>query len=195
MPKTLSMFVLFAATLLVVGCKSKEQVEAEQAAIKAEQEKLQGKWKVASRVGDSEDEEDKDAKDEDKDKDKEKPELTNYLAYAVEGDILKQMWVEKDGKETVFVRYKMTIIPNKEPKQVDLTEVDEAGKPVTQTQRTRGLRGKTKTKTTTLKYQAIYKVEGDKMSLCISFDDKKRPADFDPKKGSAAYAVSLEKVK
>jgi hypothetical protein len=33
------------------------------------------------------------------------------------------------------------------------------------------------------------------MSLCISFDDKKRPADFDPKKGSAAYAVSLEKVK
>jgi hypothetical protein len=110
----------------VVGCKSKEQVEAEQAAIKAEQDKLQGKWKVASRVGDDEDEADKDAKDEDKDKDKEKPELTNYLAYAVEGDILKQMWVEKDGKETVFVRYKMTIIPNKEPKQVDLTEVDEA---------------------------------------------------------------------
>src|SRR5262245_41553969 len=99
MPKTLSVFVLFAAAFLVAGCKSKEQVEAEQAAIKAEQDKLQGKWKVASRVGDSEDEEDKDAKEEDKDKDKE---LTNYLAYAVEGDILKQMWVEKDGKETVF---------------------------------------------------------------------------------------------
>jgi uncharacterized protein (TIGR03067 family) len=104
------------------------------------------------------------------------------------------MYVDKDGKEDVFVRYKMNIIPDKDPKQVDLTEVDEAGKPVTATTKTKS-RGKTKTTKTTFKKLAIYKVEGDKLTLCISYDDKKRPTSFEPKKGERAYAVSLEKMK
>jgi len=177
-------FAVFVAALALTGCKSKEQADAEAAALKAEQDKLQGKWKFASRVGDTEDEDEKE----------DKPEPTSYLAYSVDGDILKQYWVDKDGKETVFVRYKLTVIPNKDPKQVDLTEVDEAGKPVTETRRTSS-RGKTKAKKTTVKYMGIYKVEGDKLSLCISYDDKKRPTDFEPKKGSFSYAVSLEKMK
>lgn len=179
-----SVFALFVAALALTGCKSKEQKEAETAAVKAEQDKLQGKWKFASRVGDEDEE----------DKDEEKPEPTSYLAYVIEGDILKEMYVDKDGKENVFVRYKMTITPDKDPKQVDLTEVDEAGKPVTATTRTKS-KGKTKTTKTTFKNVAIYKVEGDKLTLCISFDDKKRPASFEPKKGDRAYAVNLEKMK
>jgi uncharacterized protein (TIGR03067 family) len=193
MLKKLPLFIVFAAALVLAGCKSKEQVEAEQAAIKAEQEKLQGKWKFASRIGDNEDEDDKDAKDDKDDKDAKKPDATGFDGYVVDGDILKDVWIDKDGKETVFVRYKMTIIPGKEPKQVDLAEVDEAGKPVTETKRTKS-RGKTKTSKSAVKRMAIYKIDGDKLTLCISFGDK-RPADFDPKKGSFAYAVTLEKAK
>ncbi|HEX4609444.1 MAG TPA: hypothetical protein VH092_14700 [Urbifossiella sp.] len=86
MRRFLSLAVVCAAGLVVVGCKSKEQVEAEKSAIKAEQDKLQGKWKVASRTG--EQQEDEDA-----------PPPSSY--YVIEGDTLKLVYLDKDGKEEV----------------------------------------------------------------------------------------------
>ncbi len=182
MLKYLSVFALFAATLVATGCKPKEQAEAEKAAIKAEQDSLQGKWKFASRSG-----------DDDEDEEEKPTEPNGYLAYTVDGDILRYGWFDKDGKENVWARYKMTLTPGKDPKQVDLTEVDETGKAVTVSKRVS--KGKAKPKTTTLKRLAVYKVDGDKLTLCISFADGKRPDSVEPKKGSSAYAVNLEKMK
>jgi uncharacterized protein (TIGR03067 family) len=177
MLKTLSAFVVFAAALTLTGCKSKEQREAEQAATKAEQDKLQGKWKVASRSGDD---------------DEDAPEPNSY--YVIEGDVMRLVFTDKDGKEDVIFRQKMTLTPDKDPKQVDLTYVDEAGKPITATDKVRS-RGKTKTKTTTLKDVGIYKIDGDKLTFCISYDDKKRPTDFTAPPKSARFVLNLEKMK
>ncbi|VTR91391.1 unnamed protein product [Gemmata massiliana] len=177
MLKYLSVLTLLAVSLTFTGCKSKEQTEAEQAALKAEQDKLQGKWKLASRSGDE---------------DEEAPEPNSY--YVIEGDIFRLVFTDKDGKEETIFRQKMAITPNKEPKQVDLTYVDEAGKPITSTDKVRS-RGKTKSKTTTLKDVAIYQLDGDKLKICISYDDKKRPTDFTTPRGSARYVLNLEKMK
>jgi uncharacterized protein (TIGR03067 family) len=179
MLKTLSAFAVLAAALALTGCKSKEQKEAEQAATKAEQDKLQGKWKVASRTGDDEE-------------DAAPAEPNSY--YVIEGDVMRLVFTDKDGKEDVIFRQKMTLTPDKDPKQVDLTYVDEAGKPITATDKVRS-RGKTKSKTTTLKDAGIYKVDGDKLTFCISYDEKKRPTDFTAPPKSARYVLNLEKMK
>lgn len=178
MRRIASLMVMVAVGFAVTGCKSKEQVEAEKNAVKAEQDKLQGKWKVASRSGESEDEE-----------------VTPSSYYVIEGDILKLVFLDKEGKEEVLHRQKMTITPGKEPKQVDLTYVDESGKEITTTERTKSLRGKKKTKKTTLKDAAIYKVDGDKLQICISYDEKNRPTDFTAPAGSSRYLLNLEKMK
>ncbi len=177
MLKYVSIFTLCAVPLVLSGCKSKAQIEAEQAALKAEQDKLQGKWKLASRSGDD---------------DEDAPEPNSY--YVIEGDIMRFVYLNKDGKEDVFVRQKLALTVDKEPKQMDLTYVDDAGKPITTTDKIRS-RGKTKTKTTALKNVAIYQFDGDKLKICISYDEKKRPTDFTAPKGSSRYVVTLEKMK
>ena len=177
MLKYLFVVALCAVPLALTGCKSKQQTEAEQAALKAEQDKLQGKWKLASRSGDD---------------DEDAPEPNSY--YVIEGDVMRFVYINKDGKEEVFLRQKMAVTLDKEPKQLDLTYVDDAGKPITSTDKIRS-RGKTKTKTTALKNAAIYQLDGDKLRICISYDDKKRPTDFTAPKGSARYVLNLEKMK
>jgi uncharacterized protein (TIGR03067 family) len=176
MLKKFALFVCCVA-LAATGCKSKEQVEAEQAAIKAEQDQLQGKWKLASRSGDDVDEE-----------------VEPNAFYVIDGDIMRFVVLDKDGKEDVVLRQKLTIIPNKEPKSVDLIYVDEAGKPITTTSNVRSF-GKTKRKTTTLKDAGIYKIDGDKLTFCISYDEKKRPTDFTAPPKSARFVLTLEKMK
>ena len=179
MRQCLSLMVVGAMVVAFGGCKSKEEIEADKAALKAEQDKLQGKWKVASRTADA-------------DADDDAPAPSSY--FVIEGDILKLVYVDKDGKEDVLQRQKMVIAPGKEPKTVDLIYVDENGKELTSTSSTRS-RGKTKTKKTTLKDAGIYKIEGDKLVFCISFDEKNRPTDFTAPAKSARYVLTLQKMK
>ena len=179
MRQCLSLMVVGAMVVAFGGCKSKEEIEADKAVLKAEQDKLQGKWKVASRTADA-------------DADEDAPEPSSY--FIIEGDILKLVYVDKDGKEDVLQRQKMVIAPGKEPKTVDLIYVDENGKELTSTSSTRS-RGKTKTKKTTLKDAGIYKIDGDKLVFCISFDEKNRPTDFTAPAKSARYVLTLQKMK
>jgi len=179
MQRFLSLTLVGALVVAFGGCKSKEEVEADKAALKAELDKLQGKWKVASRTADAEADDDA-------------PAPSSY--FVIEGDILKLVFVDKDGKDEVIQRQKMVIGHNKDPKTVDLIYVDENGKEITATSSTRS-RGKTKTKKTTLKDAGIYKLDGDKLQFCISFDEKNRPTDFTAPAKSARYVLTLQKMK
>ena len=83
---------LIAALVLSIGltgCKSKEQLDADGAAKKGELDKLQGKWKVVSRMGDDEE-------------DAEPTEAGAY--YVIEGDLMKYVYKAADGKVEEYGR-------------------------------------------------------------------------------------------
>ena len=177
------MNLLLVATLVLttslLGCKSKEQQEADNAVKKAELDKLQGKWKVVSKEGDT-DEED------------ESPEPGSY--YIIDGDIMKMVYKDREGKENEFQRQKLTLTTDRDPKQIDLTYLDESNKPIKSKKIKKGITGKKKVSTTDLKDVAVYKVEGDKLTFSISWDDKKRPSGFLNTKGSSSYLLVLQKM-
>ena len=176
----LALATMFTFGLACAGCKSKEQTEADNTAKKGEQDKLQGKWKVVSRMGDE-------------DEEAEAPAPSAY--YVIEGDIMKFVYKGNDGTETVYDRKKMTLMADKDPKQVNLTYVDENNKPLTERKVKKGFTGKRKVSTSESKDVAIYKVDGDKLMMAISFDEKNRPTGFTSTKGSSSYVLTLEKIK
>ncbi|OWK46998.1 TIGR03067 domain-containing protein [Fimbriiglobus ruber] len=178
MKAKLSLLIVCALGFTFVGCKKPEEVAAEKAAVEGELKKLEGTWKIASREGKAEDEDDADA------------DSANKYVISIKGDILE----EKIGDD-VIGRRKLTILPNKTPAQVDLTWVDEAGKPITSTSTKKNRKGKKTTKTETLKQVAIYSIEGDKLKFCFSWDDKTRPTDFTAPPGSNRYTWTLARVK
>ena len=178
---TCSVFLVALFGLTLVGCKSSEQVEAEKKVVQDELDKLQGKWKIASRAGDA-------------DPDGEEDKGDKGLVVTIDKDTL--IW-SYDGE--VFSRRKMTLRPSKDPKEVDLVYVDDKGKEITEPKRTKVTSGKKKGKTketkTSIKEQAIYKLEGDKLTICIAWSEKSRPTDFTVPPGSGRYSMTLEKVK
>ncbi len=174
---------LIAALVLsfgLTGCKSNEQLDADSAAKKGELDKLQGKWKVVSRMGDDEE-------------DAEPTEAGAY--YVIEGDLMKFVYKSADGKVEEYGRKKMTLMADKEPKQVDLTYVDESGKPMKERKVKKGITGKKKVSTSDMKDVAVYKVEGDKLTMAISYDEKNRPTGFTTAKGTSSYVLTLERIK
>ncbi len=176
----MGLMAMLALCVAFAGCKNKAQVEAETAAKKVEQDKLQGKWKVVSREGDEEEGEEPAA-------------ASSY--YVIEGDIFKFVYKGTDGKEEEYSRKKLSFPADKDPKQLDMTYVDESGKPLKEAKVKKGFTGKKKVTTTEMKDVAIYKIDGDKLTMAISFDDKKRPTGFTGTKGSSSYVLTLEKIK
>lgn len=166
---------LFGLTL--VGCKSAEETAAEKKAVQEELDQLQGKWRIASRGGEVDPE-----GEDDKDRDK-------GLVITIDKDIMTYAY---DGVADSYRR--MTIRPNKDPKEVDFVYVDDKGKEITTTKSTRK-KGKTKTTKTSIKEQAVYKLEGDKLTLNIAWGDKSRPTDFTSPPGSNRYTLTLQKIK
>lgn len=176
---TLSLIGLVGFT----GCKSKEQLDADAAALKAETDKLQGKWKIVGRDGD---------KDEEAE---EAPADSTGSFYVISGDVLKYVFINKDGKEETLFQQKLGIKTGTTPLQVDLIYIDENGKTMKSRTTKRGITGKRKTTTSDLKDVAIVKVEGDNLTFCISGDEKNRPTDFTAPAKSSRYLLKLEKVK
>lgn len=176
----LGLVAALVLSLGLVGCKSKEQLDADSAAKKGELDKLQGKWKIVSRTGDE-------------DEDAEPAEPNAY--YVIEGDLMKFVYKGADGKVEEYGRKRMSLAADKEPKQVDLTYVDEAGKPMKERKVKKGFTGKKKVSTSDMKDVAVYKVEGDKLTMAISYDEKNRPTGFTTAKGTSSYVLTLEKIK
>jgi uncharacterized protein (TIGR03067 family) len=178
--KWIAAAAVFGLGLALTGCKSKEQKEAEKAAQKAELEKLKGKWQVASREGDDDGEEG------------EKTDPSDY--YVIDGDMMKYVFKDRDGKEHVIYRQKINIITDKDPKQIDLTLSDENGNPLKVETGKKGVFTGRK-KTAKAKTVGIYKIDGDKLTMCLSWDEKKRPTGFTAKRGTGQYLMTLDRIK
>ena len=98
------------------------------------------------------------------------------------------------SKNQVLQRQKMTIIPSTEPAQVDLVYANEDGTPRTEKKVKKGHDDqKDKVVKVVRKHKAIYRIEGDRMTLSMSWVHKQRPSDFKP--GAGLYVLSLVKVK
>ena len=176
----LAAVALAAGTLVAAGCggKTPEQKEAEKAAFK----EFEGKWRIVSREADPDD------------GDAEKPDPTMY--YKIDGDLMKLVFKGASGTEETDMFQKITLGSDKSPKQIDLTLTDEKGSPIkTSTSKRSGLTGKRKTTTSVIKDVGIYKLEGDKLTLCMSWDEKKRPTDFAAPRGTSRFMLVLERIK
>jgi len=175
----------FAVVLAVAftGCLSPEEKAKLDAEKKAAFEPLNGKWKVVSREGDVDEDADPDAD----------PTKAGYF-YIIENEIMRNVYVDKNGKEEVIERQLLRLTTSKDPKQVDLVYCDDKGKPITTRTTKKGITGKRKTTTSELKDLGVYKADGDTLTICSSYDDK-RPTDFTAPKGSARYVLKLQKVK
>lgn len=157
--------------LLFVGCQSAEQREADKKSQEEELAKLKGTWTLTSSEGSFADPEAADPDAGDK-KDEGPP---KGIYYVIEGNIL----TEKVG-DRVLRRKKLTVRSGKDHKQLDLLQVDEKDKPVTYTAWKKGIgkKGKATKYQKEVKEVAIYKIEGDKLTISSSWDDKKRPSGF-----------------
>ncbi|WP_157369449.1 TIGR03067 domain-containing protein [Zavarzinella formosa] len=167
------------------GCKPSEKAIAEKAATDSEVKALEGKWKISFREGSqSEDEEEGD-----------KPVIDPTYYYVIEKNILREEFKGRDGAIEVISRRKMTIDPNKTPKTVDLVYVDDKGNELKERTVKKGITGKKKPVTKAIKDVGIYKLDGDKLEFCISWDEKNRPTDFTAPPKSSRYAFKLERIK
>jgi uncharacterized protein (TIGR03067 family) len=180
------LFSMMVAGLLVLssGCKSAEERAKEDAAKKVELDKIKGKWKVVSREGDK----DEEAEEIDESK------KAGYF-YIIDGESLREVYIDKTGTEEVITRQKLRISLDKDPKKVDMLYVDEAGAVMKSRTVKKSFTGKKRVATTELKNVAIYKVDGDNLTFNISFDDTKTPTDFTAPPGSSRYILKLERVK
>ncbi len=165
------------------GCKPSEKTLADRAANDGDLKTLEGKWKVSYREG-----------AESEDADDETPAEPSFY-YVIDKDILRGEFKNKDGSVEVLNRRKMTLNAGKSPKTVDLVYVDDKGNEIKERTTKKGLTGKRKTTTTALKDVGIYKIDGDKLDFCISWDEKNRPTDFTAPAKSSRYVMKLERIK
>jgi uncharacterized protein (TIGR03067 family) len=164
----------------LVGCKSAEQREAD----KAEQEKLQGTWAFSSKAEGEKDDEADDVPGDEKKEDQ-------GTTYEIEKDVLTYRF---NGEPYRWQR--ITIDASKDPKQIELLEVDDKGTRITtQSSKRTTKKGKTKTTTTTTEYRqlGVYKLDGDTLTLTLGgLNVKTRPTEVGGKtKGS--YTLVLKK--
>ena len=165
------------------GCGMSEQAKAEKEASDAELKQLEGKWKVASREGQL---------NEDDEEMKVEPDIVYY--FVIENGILREESKGKDGNIDVMSRRKLVLMPTKTPKAVDLIYVDESGKEIKERSTKKTFKGKKKVTTTVLKDVGVYKMDGNKLEMCVSGDEKNRPSDFTAPAKSSRYLLKLEKM-
>jgi uncharacterized protein (TIGR03067 family) len=177
----LGLLVLALLGFLMSGCGLSEQAKAEREAAEAELKQMEGKWQIASREGTGDD-------------DDMKPDQDLMIYFVIENGILREELKGTDGKPEIQSRRKLVLMPAKTPKAVDLIYVDENGKEMKERVTKKNFRGKKKASTTTPKDVGVYKLEGNKLEMCISTDEKNRPTDFTAPAKSSRYMLKLEKA-
>lgn len=178
--KSCARFALFIIGLTAVGCKPNERRDAESAAEKAEMDALHGKWRIVSRQVDGEKEES----------------LETNLYYVIGDGLIKHVSKNKDGGEDVVQYQKVAVDLAKDPKQIDLTLVNDKGEEIqAPTPKKGGGKKKKKSHLTARKEYGIYKIVGDKLTVCLSGDESKRPHEFAAPAESGMHLLVLERVK
>jgi hypothetical protein len=175
----LSLSLAVAFGFACVGCKPSEQAIAEKKASDDAAKALEGKWKIVTREGQLSEDDDG----------TEKPPADETYFYVIENGVLLEEIKLKDGTVEVLSRRKLVLHPEKSPMTADLIYVDEKGAEIRERTTKRGITGKKKTSTSTLK-----DVDGNKLEFCISFDEKNRPTDLTAPAKSSRYLVKLERM-
>jgi uncharacterized protein (TIGR03067 family) len=169
-------WVAAVGLVMLAGCKSAEQKEAD----KAEIDKLQGTWRVSS------------ATEGDKGEDDEEGAKAGGAGdvYIIDKDLM----THKVGGQAVEWE-RITVDASKDPKTIDLLVVNEDGSRFTTKSTKPGSGKKKKPTTTTTDYRrlGVYKLDGDTLTVTLSSTNgKTRPASVDEKRFST---LTLKKVK
>ncbi len=172
MRRLLSLAAL-AVLFCMPGCKSAEEIAKEKAATEADMKLLEGRWRLASQDVEEGNEEAK-----------------------APGEIRIEDGVWKSDDEN-FPRQRITVYPLKTPKTIDMVAVKEDGKtPEIREYKkwvpaTKKKAGYTKTVREQYKVLGLYKIEGDTLTVALSWDDK-RPTELS--KGPDRRLLTYKKV-
>ena len=177
MLKMLANSSLLVAVFLCAGCRSNEQIDAQRSARKAEEDKLQGNWKMVACEGEGGVEAE--------------PPQGGYLYLSVEGESVKTIAVPKDGKEEVLFKRKMTIAPASPYKRIDLFYYEDSSKSTSISDAMKIIDKRIPPS----RVSGVYKVDGDKLQICLSHDPASPPADLTAPADSAHYLITLQRLR
>ena len=186
---TCSVVMVALFGLAMTGCKSPEEKTADKEVVDKELALLKGKWKLTEFTGNATDPE---LSKEGDPAPKNDTAGETGIVYSFDGDMLEV----KYGNNPTY--YKLSLEPGKDPKRMDLLLVESTGKAIQKTvyERTGGKKKKVEYKERKRddKRLGVYKIDGDKLTICFAYGGKDRPDSFSAPAETYRALWTLKKV-